>query len=257
MADSDSDVPLHEEIPINSNHQIILNSESHCNSNNDNHVRHPNHSRHAHHRRPRAAKHHHGRSKTNFLYQDTNEYFELARQARLLSKDDQMPGSTINDPGKHAVLPSKTEDTLRGKEVDHTGESWLNGSRFQWNKPFQNRKNKLAVGNHRGEGSSACNELSGQRKLVRNGCISPDNVSQFREMSRHNAGPSGRSSGQVVDVDGKGKGKLGLSDSNGAQKSEGRVILHEPREARLILFSYYGTLFLYLPPSLLHGSCPF
>lgn len=242
MADSDSDVALDEEIPINSNHQIIPNSESQWNSNN-NHVRHPNRSRHGHHRRDRAAKHHHGHTKTGFSYHDTNEYFELARQARLLSKGEEMPGNTINDPGKHVVLERENEVRDRGKGVGHTGDSRLNCSRFQWNKPFHNRKNKQAVGNHRGEGSSTFDGLSGQRKLVRNGCISPDNVSQFREMSRHNAGTSGHFAGHAVNVDDKGKGKLGLSNCNGAHRSEGGVMLHEPGEVRLVFVSvFWGCL---------------
>jgi hypothetical protein len=164
MSHSDSDMALHEDIPITSNHQIFQNSESLWNSNNDNHVTHPNSSRHAHTRTLVATKRHHGCTKTSFLYEDTNEYFELARQARLISKGDQMPGSTTNDPGKHAVLPSKNEVKDGGKEVYHTGESSLNGSRFQWNKPFRNRKNKQAVGNHRGEGTSTCSGLSGHKK---------------------------------------------------------------------------------------------
>ena len=132
MVDSDSDAGFDEEIPINSNHERInLDLESQWNSNRSKHGDH-------HRRGGKSGKHHPNRTKTGFSYHDTNEYFELARQARLLnSKGDE---NTINDPGKHAVLD-------RGKGiVDHgTGgshsQSQVNGSRFQWSKPFRNRKN--------------------------------------------------------------------------------------------------------------------
>lgn len=201
MVDSDSDAGFDEEIPINSNHERInLDLESQWNS---------NRSKHGHHHRRggKSGKHHPNRTKTGFSYHDTNEYFELARQARLLNgKGDE---NTINDPGKHAVPD-------RGKGiVDHgTGgshsQSQVNGSRFQWSKPFRNRKNKL----------------------VRNGCISPENVLRVNG-SRHNAGgPSVEQVVGIVDDKGKGKGKLGLSDSSGTHKSEAGVMLHEHRETR-------------------------
>lgn len=204
MVDSDSDAGFDEEIPINSNHERInLDLDSQWNS---------NRSKHGHHhwrggKAGKSGKHHQNRTKTGSSYHDTNEYFELAKQARLLSsKGDE---NTINDPGKQAEVSD------RGKGIVDNGtggsHSQVNGSRFQWSKPFRNRKNKL----------------------VRNGCISPENVLRVNGSSHNAGGSSGHSVEQVVGVvDDKGKGKLGLSDCSGAHKSEAGVMLHEHKETR-------------------------
>ncbi|KAJ4782962.1 RING/U-box superfamily protein [Rhynchospora pubera] len=236
MVDSDPDAALFDDIPINSNHQIVPNPGSQWNSNND-HVKHHNRGRHGHHRRGGPPKHHHhARAKNGLPFDDTSDYFELAMQARLLSNGDKIPSNTATDPANYADIDIErgSEARDRGKGVDHAGGSKHKGSRFQWNKSFPNQKNKHTFDNPRGEGSVSFNGLGAQRRLVRNGCISPDNVAR-------NAGPSGRFSNQVVGTGDKGKGKVGARNSSRNHKTEGHgVMFHEPQATSLFNENQHG-----------------